>query len=261
MLTATTTRTPGPAKARESVADVAEGWRRVATRTVYFGHQSVGADIVGGVEQLNEQHDLGLRIVETRHPAAVSAPAFIHFRAGSNTNTSAKNASLLRMLDARPRPDSGVVLLKYCYVDVRRGTDVERVLEEYLRTIAIVRTRHSDVTVVHATVPLTTVESSGKARLKRVLRRPTVRGDAEVRARYNQLLREATLAEGLLFDVAELETTGSDGSRATFWRGGERVDVLDDSYTDDGGHLNARGRRVVAAGLLDVLADAVRISA
>lgn len=244
-------------------ADLAMGgtevarWAAVARRRVYFGHQSVGGDIVAGLEELNDDYKLGIRFIETSDPSSVAGPAFVHFRAGNNTNASSKNESLLRILDARPQPDAAIVLLKYCYVDVRAGTDVEAMLHEYLHAVATIRSRHPDVTVVHATVPLTTVESSLKAGLKRVLRRPTVRGDARARARYNTLLRSAVAGDRWLFDIADIEAAGPDGARAIFRTGGIDVDLLDSAYTTDGGHLNANGRRVVAAGLLEVLADVI----
>lgn len=224
---------------------------------MYFGHQSVGSDIVGGLEELNESCGLGIRFVETRNPSAVAGPAFVHFRAGHNANPSSKNTSLLRVLDARPEHDGAIVLLKYCYVDVRAGTDLEAMLSEYLRTVAAVHARHPDVTVVHATVPLTTVESSAKAAIKRVVRRPAVRDDAEARARYNTLLRSVIGADDWLFDIADLEATGPGGVPAAFRNGGVDVELLHSAYTTDGGHLNAHGRRLVAGGLLDVLSEVI----
>jgi hypothetical protein len=237
--------------------DEASRWASVAGRAVYFGHQSVGSDIVAGLEELNDERRLGIRFVETRDPSAVAGPAFVHFRAGNNTNASSKNASLLRVLDARPEPDAGIVMLKYCYVDVRASTDLESMVSEYLRTVSIVRERHPDVTVVHTTVPLTTVESSTKARIKRLLGRSTVRDDAAARARFNTLLRNALAGGAWLFDLARLEATRPDGMRATFRTKDADVDVLAADYTSDGGHLNARGRRVAASGLLDVLASVI----
>jgi len=232
-------------------------WTAVAERMVYFGHQSVGGDIVAGLEALTDAHGLGIRFVTTRTPAAVAAPAFVDFLAGGNADPASKNAALVRLLDARPAPDRGIALLKYCYVDVGAHTDVRRVFDEYRAMAAAIRARHPDVTVVHTTVPLTTVERASKARLKRLLGRGTVRAAAAARQRYNDLVRDAYLGREPLFDVAAAEARAPQGGRAAFVVDGRTIETLVPDYTHDGGHLNPTGRVVVASALLDVLADVV----
>jgi hypothetical protein len=247
----TTREAPRLARASGSAPD----WRAVATRRVYFGHQSVGNDIVAGLETLNEQQDLGLRFVRTLTPAAVAGPAFVHFPAGVNGDPASKNEALLRELDARPEPDGAIALLKYCYVDVNERTDVPRMFDAYRRMTEEVHRRHPDVCLVHTTVPLTAVESAAKALVKGLLGRVTVRAAAVARHRYNELVRSAFSTTEPLFDVAAAEAIGGDGSRAGFAEDDARVETLSAEYTHDGGHLTAKGRLVVAARLLDVLAS------
>jgi hypothetical protein len=240
--------TDGPAHSR---------WIRLAERTFYFGHQSVGNDIVAGLEGLTEQHALGIRFVQTRTPAAVAGPAFVHFLAGGNADPASKNAALVQVLDARPAADRGIALLKYCYADVHAASDVRRLFDEYRAMAATIRSRHPDVTVVHTTVPLTTVESETKARVKRLLGRGTVRAAAAARQRYNELVRDAFRGREPLFDIAAVEAGECRGARANFSYEGRAVETLVPGYTYDGGHLNSSGRAVVARALLDVLADVV----
>ncbi len=59
----------------------------------------------------------------------------------------------------------------------------------------------------------------------------------------------------LVFDLAALESTLPNGQRTSFVEDGKTYYALDPSYSDDGGHLNATGRRIVAAGLLRFLAE------
>ena len=230
-------------------------WRSIASRAVYFGHQSVGDDIAGGIDRLNAELSLGLRLVETHAPAAVAHPAFVHFHAGRNQDPASKNAAMLKMLEARPRADRGIVLLKYCYVDIGRDTDVDALFSAYLETVRTIRSRYPDVTIVHATVPVTTVESAMKAEAKRLLGRSSVREDAVVRHRYNTLVRAAFAKREPLFDIARIESTRGDGSRVYFAWNRDHIESLAPEYTRDGGHLNERGQALVAKELLNILAD------
>jgi len=232
-------------------------WRAVARRPVYFGHQSVGEDITAGLAALNDEFDLGLRIVQTRVPAAVAHPAFVHFHAGRNQDPASKNADLLKILAARPRPDHALVLLKYCYVDVDHSTNVAAMFAAYMATVETIRARHPDVTLIHATVPLTTVETPTKARVKRLLGRHTAREDAIARQRYNALMRVAFAGREPLFDIARLEAAQADGKRSSYTFGEQEIEVLAEENTRDGGHLNQKGQRLVARELLNVLAKTI----
>ncbi|PYP52915.1 MAG: hypothetical protein DMD39_06040 [Gemmatimonadetes bacterium] len=235
-----------------------ENWRAVARRAVYFGHQSVGADIVDGIEHLNKELALGLRIVQTYEPSAIAHPAFVHFLAGVNQHPLSKNVAMLNVLAARPRADSAIVLLKYCYVDIDRDTDVQALFASYRTAVSQIRSRFPDVTIVHTTVPVTTVESVLKGQVKRLLGRGSVRQDAIARGRYNALVRAAFAGREPLFDIARVEATRSDGSRAGFVINGQTIETLAPENTRDGGHLNTRGQRIVASELLNVLAGAIR---
>lgn len=219
---------------------------------MYFGHQSVGRDIIAGLEALNGEHGLGMRFAQTRDPSVLAGPAFVDFFAGENTRPSTKNRALLQQLDARPVRDEAVVLLKYCYVDINELTDVQGMFDEYRRTIEIVRSRHPDVTIVHVTVPITSVESGAKATLKSLLGRPTLRSANVRREKYNSLVRSAFAGREPLYDLAAVEAAGPPGL-ASASRVANDVAPLDAAFTHDGGHLNTLGARAAAAAMLDVL--------
>jgi lysophospholipase L1-like esterase len=103
-------------------------------------------------------------------------------------------------------------------------------------------------------MPLTTVESASKARVKRLLGRTTVRDVNAKRNRYNTLLRQAYAGREPLFDIAALESTHADGRRSFVAEKADTGYTLAEELTTDGGHLNERGQRVAAEGLLAVLA-------
>jgi hypothetical protein len=232
-------------------------WSVIGSRTVYFGHQSVGSGVVAGVERLSEEHALPLRVVQTREPAAVTGPAFIHFLAGQNRDYASKNAAMLRLLESRTRAQRPVVLLKYCYVDINSPADPATMFEAYRDTLETIQFEHPDVTVVHATVPLTTVESAFKAGAGQLFGRPTRREAAVARHRYNELVRAEFAGTEPIFDLAKVEATQPDGMVAGFTAGGCTIETLAPNNTYDGGHLNARCQRAAATALLDLLSDVI----
>lgn len=232
-------------------------WRPLSQRAVYFGHQSVGEDITAGVDELNQDLKLGLRLVLTRDPSAIAQPAFTHFHAGVNLKPATKNAAMLKMLGDRPRPDRAIVILKYCYVDIGSRTDVQSLFNSYRELVRTIQSRYPDVIVVHSTAPVTTVETPMKARVKRLLGRESVRDDAIARHRYNTLVRAAYAGREPLFDIARVESTRADGSHSTFTSGEEQIEVMADENTRDGGHLNDRSRLMAARELLNTLAAAI----
>lgn len=70
----------------------------------------------------------------------------------------------------------------------------------------------------------------------------------------NELIRQEYAGKEPLFDIAAIESTLPDGSRAFFSDHGKVYDYLSPDYSSDGGHLNPEGRRRVAEQLLITLA-------
>jgi hypothetical protein len=232
-------------------------WSVIAGRTVYFGHQSVGSGVVAGVERLREAHALSLRVVHTGNPVGVTGPAFVHFPVGYNRDYASKNAALLRLLDSRTRAERSIVVLNYCSVDINPPADPATMFAAYCDTVETIQFEHPDVSVVHATVPLTTVENAFKAGAKQVFGRPTRREAAIARHRYNELVRAEFKGTGPIFDVAKVEATQPDGMVAGFTASGCMIETLAPQNTYDGDHRNARCENAAAENLLDVLSDVI----
>jgi len=93
---------------------------------------------------------------------------------------------------------------------------------------------------------------------KRLLGRPIKDPYANVkRNQFNHLLRTELEGKELIFDLARIESTFPDGSRASFTNAGKTYDALVPDYTYDGGHLNEAGRRMVAEQFLVFLATSL----
>lgn len=227
-----------------------EQTRHLAAQTIFFGHQSVGDNIVQGIRDLMASDPrLRLNLITSPHPAGPIGPAFVESHIGENTHPRSKNKAFQNIMDEQR---AGIAMMKYCYVDIGPETDVTRMFAEYSDLISQARAKYPKLKIIHITVPLTTVESTEKAWLKHALGRPTARADNLKRNQFNQLLRKEFESEGI-FDLAQVESTHADGSREYFIEGGMKVYSLAPEYTSDGGHLNEIGRRLAAQQLLITL--------
>jgi hypothetical protein len=235
-------------------------WSAVAGRTVYFAHRSVGAGVVTGVAELTDAYSLPLRLVQTREPASETGPAFVHFIVGTSGDYASKNAAVLRLLESHTRALNPVLVLKYCYGDIRRPGDQGTMFGAYCETVETIQSEHPDVTVIHTTLPLAATTRYSNWGASQLLGRQTLHGVAVARHRYNELLRAEFGGGDPVFDIARVESTKSDGTVCGFSAGGRVIETLATENTYDGVHLNPRGERVVAETLLDVLADVVQVA-
>jgi hypothetical protein len=227
-------------------------WRALAGERVYFGHQSVGGNIVDGIASVLADHPgIPLRVVEAAALDSAGAPGIYHGLIGTNGDPAGKTAAFGAIVD---RGAPGVGILKYCYVDVDARSNPDSLFASYQRAMMSLRARHPALNIVHVTMPLTTVGGWKEVVMGKLRGRTTTRDLNVTRNRYNALLRLAYAGKEPVFDLARFESTHSDGSRAFFMRKGDTVFTLAPEYTDDGGHLNAAARRAAAMEFLAVLA-------
>lgn len=230
--------------------------RTLASKKIFFGHKSVGGNILEGIRTLMAADSrLQLNLVRSADPASVPGPAFIEAEVGENGNPLSKTAAFAAALSKGMGTQGGIAMYKYCYVDVTDATDVPHLFEQYQQGIVSLKTEHPNLKIIHITVPLTTVEPAAKAWVKEVLGRHTSRGANAKRNEFNRLLKQTYPADSI-FDLAEVESTRSDGSRSYFQRGNERIYTLAEEYTTDGGHLNELGSEAAAQAMLTTLANA-----
>jgi hypothetical protein len=75
------------------------------------------------------------------------------------------------------------------------------------------------------------------------------------RNEFNRLIVNKYEGRESIYDLAKIESTLADGSRASFKSGGRVFFSLAKEYTDDGGHLNDIGKFRAAKELLNVLCN------
>lgn len=240
-----------------ALADVTEAqWSSLAQRQIFFGHQSVGGNIVDGITDVLKAHPtIRLNIVESRDLAATGKPAFHHALVGRNDYPIEKFDDFVSVASNGFGRDGGIAMVKLCYTDVHKDTDAQALFADYQKRVAALRAKNPSLTIVHFTMPLTGIEN-WKGRLMATLKgNVTQRERNVVRNRYNDLMRAAYEGKEPLFDLARMESTLPDGRRVFFQAGRESVPMIAPEYTDDGGHLNAGARRAVAEQLLIMLAN------
>lgn len=245
-----------PAVAGGGEAPVRADLEAVSRRRIYFGHMSVGSNVMEGVRELAEREKVPLRIVFGAPPLPATGPAFVHGALPENGAPLRKLESFTDKLGPRTDADPEIALMKFCYVDFGADTDAKALLARYQATITELRGLHPRTAFVHVTAPLTRVppEAGARAFAKRLLGRvPREVLENARRAEYNELLRAAYPGDAF-FDLAAVESTYPDGRRETFELDGRPIPALVPAYTDDGGHLNVDGRARAARALLAVLA-------
>lgn len=240
-----------------SIADMPESrWLTLRSRNIFFGHQSVGENIMAGVRRVLADHpEIGVRLVSSADPAAVEGPAFIDAPIGVNERPATKSQAFSAILEGGfGNTANAVAMYKFCYVDVNAGTDPDQMFAEYVQQIEDIRKRFPNTQIVHFTLPLRTASTGVKEQINVLLRRPTQTLLNMKRNRYNELLRERFGGSDHIFDLALLESTRPDGSRAYSRYFGDKAFMLAPEWTDDGGHLNEAAQYHVAERLLVFLA-------
>lgn len=226
---------------------------------IVFGHQSVGENILEGLRDLSREARVPLTIVTPDDPPPAGPGAVIHARIGRNTEPLSKLETFGPLVDAAAAHGPvDVALLKFCYIDIDARTDVDGLFEAYRSALDAVAARHPATRVVPATAPLRHSAGGPGVWVREMLGRPNrSKLDNLARHRFNERVRRHWAGRPL-FDLAAAEATGAAGRRETFRAGGMTCDNLRAAYTDDGGHLNAAGRRVAATAFVNALAAALR---
>ncbi len=254
--------TEEPVKSQHSAAapaGITADLTTVAATRVFFGHQSVGMNILDGVRAVYAAQGVPAPpIREDAAPAGASGGFIDQVFIGENENPGLKISDFAARLRAGLGQRVDVAMMKFCYVDVTSGTDVNGLFAQYRTTMAALAREFPKVTFVYATVPLTTEPGLlGKAK-QLVSGSGGSAADNAARERLNALIRHEYAAGGHLFDLAAAESTAPDGSRVSGTYQGQRYYALDSGYASDSGHLNATGARAVATAWLQAVARAGR---
>ncbi len=263
---------------------------RIAQRRIFFGHQSVGMNLLDGVKQLTMKTGVSVRVAKVETASGVEPAMIGHTLIAENGDPLRKLKSFEQAmgmqstgldiaLNKAPRsklrgintalqtagfrqhsPQGAGNLpeeMKFCYVDFTAETNVQALFASYRATMDGLRARNPGTAFVHVTAPLTIVQGGLKAQIKQFFGYAPLYGTLENmrREEFNALLRQTYQGHEPVFDLARIESTSPDGAAETVKWKGSVVPAMAPAYTDDGGHLNAAGRLRAARELVSVLAS------
>jgi hypothetical protein len=232
-------------------------WQILSQKKIYFGHQSVGNNILAGVRDLMEVYpQIKLEIVETSDPSDLSSGSFAHSKVGENQDPQSKIDAFAGFMKNGLGNKADVAFFKFCYIDITPQTDVDQLFAGYKNTLAKLKEQYPQTQFLHLTVPLKVVQTGPRAWVKKVIGRP-IGGYADniKRNEFNDLLRKEYTGQEPVFDLAMIESVYPDGSRNVFKMDGNTYNTLVPDYSHDGRHLNETGRKKVAEQLLILLAN------
>lgn len=216
-----------------------DGDPQVNATRVYFGHQSVGYNVLKGINLISETSPAGrpdyVNLAEGE--PLPDGGFFAHAKIGRNGQPDEKLADFADTLRTGLAAQVDVAVMKFCYLDIRANTDVDQIFDEYRSAFRTLEKEFPDVTFIYATVPLQS-------------HRPS---DNVARTRFNSLIRKEYADTGRLWDIARAESTEPDGDRVRGSHNGQQYEAMFGGYTEDGGHLNEKGATAAAAPLIELI--------
>jgi hypothetical protein len=227
---------------------------------IFFGHQSVGNNLLNGIARLYMSLPGQSAFLPFRDTSGYPEDYFAAERIGENTKPASKCAGFAHALARFTEHAPEIAMMKFCYVDFGTGMSAKEIFALYVSTIDSLKRLYPQITFVHMTAPLTAPRSGMKELVRKLIGRgEKFESDNIERNTFNQLLTTHYAGEPI-FDLATVESTRPDGKRETFDADGAQIFTLVPDYTTDGGHLNETGQLIAAREMVHTLAAAIRKS-
>lgn len=228
---------------------------QLSSLKIFFGHQSVGANILDGVNDIkNEVPGFKMSIVPVTDKTDWGVPIFGHANVGQNKNPEKKCDDFSALMKHGVGANADIAFMKFCYIDFDENTDVIALFRKYETTIDAISVSYPRLRLIHLTVPVRQYPDTVKLKIFRAIGKviPDDVRNAK-RNEFNRMLIAQYSSQNSVFDLAAYEAGAlpHSGQRGCgFEYGGQWCYTLCPEFTDDGGHLNKRGRVYVAEQLL-----------
>ena len=200
-----------------SLKDIPDAaWEKLSQKKIYFGHQSVGFNIIDGVNDLMEEYPkIKLNIVETSDSKDFGSGILAHSRVGKNVDPKSKIDDFAKYINEGIGSKADAAALKFCYVDMKGDSDVNQIFKEYKNEVENLKKSHPDLTIIHFTEPLTVQKTNWKTWIKKIMGKKDLWEfeDNVKRNQYNEMLVKEYQGKEPIIDIAEIESTNPDGSR------------------------------------------------
>ena len=107
--------------AKASMAQITPAeWQALSNRRVLFGHQSVGQNILEGIESLAAHAGVKLSVTKLQEPGSANGGGIIHFFVGQNEDPASKLKDFAKTLEEDKAKAADIALVKFCYIDFKR---------------------------------------------------------------------------------------------------------------------------------------------
>lgn len=202
-----------------------------------FTHASVGGNIIEGLADLHTASPGRYRLVtdtagdgsSVYSPPATTVPGTIYDANRGNPGWSEKFA----IFDSAVRtsgwhaPKVDMIMNKLCFIDQDANPT------NYIASMTALERDYPGTVLVYTTMPLMDNEDA----------------DNCLRNDYNNVVRaHCQTNQGVLLDIADIESHDPAGNPITFTNQGKVYQKLNSNYSSDGGHLNTAGEQRVALG-------------
>jgi hypothetical protein len=217
---------------------------------IYFGHQSVGYNIVNGINLLVNDSQPKLEIIEGL-PGKDSKPGFYHTPIGKNYFPMGKIDDFVSKMESGTGSNVDIAFFKFCFVDFSKETNVDSLFEYYKKAMTRLRAEFPATKFIYCTVPLVCNNGQIKTFLKLLLGRGNNNKIENIkRNEFNKLIQNEYDNKEIIFDIAKLE---SDNYKSYFLKNKTKIFTLNPDFSSDGSHLNDLGSKIVAENLLEII--------
>jgi len=239
--------------------DVGSFIGQLMDQKVYFGHQSVGYNILDGVEQWQNETGIVLSKSFTRDFSSGAETSIVHFRVGENGEPHAKIDDFVALVSQIPEEEKSIAFFKFCFADFNEDTDVDELFAYFSEKMLYLKDKHTNIKFVITTIPAMAVQKGWRALAKKILGRAPYGYSQNISiSEFNQKVLSEFKGILPVFDLAGIEVTRPDGTMETFRHKGKDYPCMPDYYASDYGHLNDFGARTVSYNLLAFLAEELK---
>ena len=221
-------------------------WNRIINKSIYFGHQSVGNNIVQEMNNIIKKNNLTYNVINSKNLSDFNTSNFYHSTIGYNKNPKSKIDEFVKLMDGGLAEKLDIAGFKFCYADIRVNTDINELFDYYTSKLKYLSDKYPNVTFIHFTVPLVSKPRGLKGLIKIFFYDHNAK-----RNKYNQLVINY-YDKNEVFDVAKYESTYHDGQKNIYRK--NRLALID-KYTFDGEHPNEFASNLIAQQFFSFLSD------
>jgi hypothetical protein len=221
-------------------------WDEFIEKKIFFGHQSVGMEIIDGVKKIQSFNRFPyINILETIETSDYQTPVFGHTRVGRILYPKSKIDDFVSVLENGIGERADAAFMKIGFPDINKKTDVHELFSYYENSMKELQIKFPHLRIIHCTVSLTTKPQGLKGLTKVILRMD----NNLYRNNFNDLMRKH-YNQGNLFDIAAIQSKRANGD-VNIYR--NNIPGMIPEYTTDGGHLSELGRLVLAKELIKLI--------